>query len=207
MSAYAPDPDLANTPGEPSTPGTRESLRLAAVAAITEEGWQAAGARSVTRRAQVPLGAINYHFEGKEDLFRQAALAEIALMFRTPTQILKGSGSITELVKSMLRWSRADDVTELQRTLLLEVMAQSQRDPRLARLLAEALAGYRNNVVDALTRVQPGIARQPAADRAAVAAAFAAHCDGLWLHSVIESAFPHGAAGDAATTIWTAALQ
>ncbi len=194
----------------PSTSSTPAALRAAALIAIAEEGWQAASARSVTRRAQVPLGAINYHYKGgKEELFRLAALSEIGLMFQTPGRIRAMSTSVSDLVDGMLGWSRADDVTDLQRVLLLEVMAQSRRDPDLAQMLAQALTGYRSNVTDALERVRPGVHRQgsPAADASAVAAAFAAHCDGLWLHSVIERTFPHEAAGRAASTIWVTALE
>lgn len=177
---------------------TRAALEAAAVAAIGEEGWQAAGVRSVTRRAGVPLGAITYHYGGKEQLFRTAALDQVRLMFATPGAIMAEAASVPELVERMLAWSRADDVTDDQRLLLLEVMAQSRRDPELAMLLGQALVGYRAALAEALGRATA--VPDGAAD------AFAAHCDGLWLHAVIEPGFPGASAGAAAAEAWIRAL-
>ena len=218
----------AGRTGQDGPPGeaTRSALRAAAAVAIAEEGWQAAGARSVARRAGVPLGAINYHFAGKEDLFRQAALAEIFAMFAAPGRIIAEAEDLEELVERMLAWSRADEVTATQQVLLLEVMAQSRRDPELGRLLAEGLGGYRRAVADAFARLAPAdAAADDGGDDAvsdgggddadapggcsqwlALASAFAAHCDGLWLHFVVEPDFPNEPAGRQATAAWLARL-
>lgn len=179
---------------------TRDALLNAALAAVDDEGWQAAGVRSVTARAGAPLGAVNYHFGSKEALFREAALAEIGLMFATPGRLMTGATDLGSLVTAMLAWSRDPDVTDRQRTLLLEVMAQSRRDEDLAAALGGALAGYRQALAEALSRVR-GRAVEPD-----VADAFAAHCDGLWLHSVIDPTFRGEGAGAAAADAWVAAL-
>lgn len=180
---------------------TRDALLAAAVAAIDEEGWQAAGVRSVTARAGAPLGAVNYHFSSKEDLFREAAMTEVADMFATPGKVMAVATDLRSLVEAMLAWSRDPDVSDRQRTLLLEVMSQSRRDPILAAHLGEALAGYRRTLAASLSRVhRSGVV-------ADVADAFAAHCDGLWLHSVIDPSFPGEGAGAAAADVWVRALS
>lgn len=179
---------------------TRDALLTAALAAVDDEGWQAAGVRSVTARAGAPLGAVNYHFGSKEALFREAALAEIGAMFATPGRIMSGATDLRSLVTAMLAWSRDPDVTDRQRTLLLEVMAQSRRDEDLAATLGEALAGYRRALAEALSQARGRPVEPDVAD------AFAAHCDGLWLHSVIDPTFRSQGAGTAAAAAWVAAL-
>lgn len=182
---------------------TRAALLRAAVDVIAEQGWQGAGARSVTERAGVPLGALNYHFATKEHLFRQAAVTEVTDMFATPARIMRGSETVKGLVDDMVGWSRVADVTATQQVLLLEVMLQSRRDPALAAGLAGALRDYRHQLADALTRVlDTGCDVEEA-----LAGALAALCDGLFLHAMIEPAFPHRGAADAAREVWAAFFE
>ena len=191
---------------------TRAALAAAAVTAIVEEGWQAAGSRSVTGRAGVPLGALNYHFDTKEALFRAAAMTEIAAMFATPWRIMTSSATLVDLVDGMLGWSRSADVTATQQALLLEVMAQSRRDSDLAAALAASLDGYREALAGALQRLRAGRGGADAVtdhavtdDALELAAAFAAHCNGMWLQGVVEPAAPSGATARA-RRVWLAAL-
>lgn len=190
--------------------GTRSALLGAAVAAIVEEGWQAAGSRSVASRAGAPLGALNYHFGSKEALFRAAAMAEVGAMFATPWRIIADSREIGELVEGMLGWSRSPDVTPVQQVLLLEVMAQSRRDPELATALRAGLDGYRHALAGALHRlgaVPPGPGAEPTEEALELAGAFAAQCNGLWLQFVIEPGLPHAAAAARAAETWRRALN
>lgn len=187
---------------------TRAALTAAAILAIVEEGWQAAGSRSVTARAAVPLGALNYHFGSKEALFREAAMAEVTTMFGTPWEIIACSTTPAELVDGMVGWSRSSDVTAVQQALLLEVMAQSRRDPELATVLEHSLDGYRVALAEALHRVGAAAttARPPSIEALEVAAAFAAQCNGLWLQHIIEPGQPHAAAAAHAARAWRTML-
>jgi AcrR family transcriptional regulator len=181
---------------------TRVRLLQAASAAIADEGWLAASVRSVTGRADVPLGAITYHFGGKEELFREAAIDTLRQMFETPNQILATATTLPELVDRLLGWSTADDARAEQRMLLLETMTQSRRDPALERAVGYALDSYRASVGDAIARLAGG----GSAHSNGVAAAFAAHCDGLWLHTIIDPEFPRVEAAEDAAVMWKRAL-
>ncbi len=156
----------------------------------------------MTERAGVPLGALNYHYASKEQLFRQAALAAIADMFRTPARIMRDSATAEELVSDLLGWSRVADVTATQQTLLLETMLQSRRDPALSAGLSDALHEYGRQVAGALNRLLGSIPGDEA-----LAGALVALCDGLFLHAMIEPAFPHRGAADAARGLWAAFLD
>ncbi|MFF5174241.1 TetR/AcrR family transcriptional regulator [Micromonospora sp. NPDC000089] len=193
-------------------PGTRARAALiqAAVDAIVAEGWQAAGSRSVTSRAGVPLGALNYHFGSKEGLFRHAAMLEIQAMFATPWALIAGSRSIDGLVEALLRWSRSPDVSSRQQALLLEAMAQSKRDADLATALQGGLSAFRDQVAAALHRlgvVPTTTEPEPTAEAAALAAAFTAHCNGLWLQYVTEPQAPHEPAAEHAIRAWQTAFR
>ncbi len=185
--------------GNAAGEGTRAALEAAAVAAIVDEGWQGASSRSVTARAAVPLGALNYHFGSKEALFRRAAMAEVARMFTTPWRIMQTGTGVTALVEALVGWTRSADVTAVQQALLLEVMAQSRRDPELAGLLEESLAAYRGAVAAALERL--GVT-----DGAGVAAALTAQLNGLWLQAIVEPGLPAADGARRAARVWATDL-
>ncbi len=146
---------------------------------------------------------LTYHFGGKEDLLREAALATLGRMFAVPQQILTTAASLPELIDGMLTWSTADDAGEEGRIVLLEAMTQSRRDPVLSEALARALTGYRTAVAAAFIR----LTETPRAFTSAAADSFAAHCDGLWLHAIIDPDFPTIAARDETTRLWRAAVS
>ncbi|ACK50815.1 transcriptional regulator, TetR family [Methylocella silvestris BL2] len=65
---------------------TRQALLAHAAVAFAENGFERAAVREITRRAAVNQAAINYHFGGKEALYREvlrlafAALREASLL-------------------------------------------------------------------------------------------------------------------------------
>ena len=50
---------------------TREALIEAAAGVFAEKGYEGGSVRDITRRAQANQAAINYHFGGKEGLYRE----------------------------------------------------------------------------------------------------------------------------------------
>jgi AcrR family transcriptional regulator len=65
---------------------TRQALLDRAIDAFAENGFERASVREITRRAEVNQAAINYHFGGKEALYREvlrlafAALRDASLL-------------------------------------------------------------------------------------------------------------------------------
>ncbi|WP_375451438.1 TetR/AcrR family transcriptional regulator [uncultured Devosia sp.] len=181
--------------------GSRSALVTAAVATIVAEGWQGAGVRSITARAGVPLGALNYHFGSRDALLRHAAMAEIGRMFQTPAALIAHAPVLVDLVAGMLTWATSPSTSATQQILLLEVMAQARRDLALAGDLQAALVAYRDTLAHSLLRLVPP--RLDQGSMAHEADCFAAHCNGLWLQSVIEPAFPADQATEVAVDLWT----
>ena len=50
---------------------TRQALITAALAVFAEKGFTAGSVRDITRRAKANGAAVNYHFGGKEGLYRE----------------------------------------------------------------------------------------------------------------------------------------
>lgn len=179
---------------------TREALLDAAAAVIADEGWHGATARSIAGRADVPLGAVNYHFRGKDELLRVAVVGELHRMFATPRRIMSEARSLDELLSGMIGWACGADTTMRQHVLLFEAMAQARRDPVLGELLGEALVAFRRSLEKELARLVSKADASPPLP--AVGAAFAAQCDGLFLHFLIEPGFPLGLANEQASAAW-----
>lgn len=184
---------------------TKAALLQAAAEVIAERGWHAANARAVADRAGAPLGAVNYHFDGKEDLLRQAAIHAIARMYVVPTQMIGTTSTLRVLLDWIFQWQRSPDVSVEQRVLVLEVMLQSRRDPRLAAMFVSTLEGYRAFLAEVVHRTATQL--PPGSDAGAVADALSATLDGLMLHFLIDRAFPLDEATAMTATAWRALLQ
>jgi AcrR family transcriptional regulator len=59
---------------------TRQALLYHATAVFAENGFERASVREITRRAQVNQAAINYHFGGKEALYREVLRLAVAAL-------------------------------------------------------------------------------------------------------------------------------
>jgi AcrR family transcriptional regulator len=176
-------------------PTTRSALLRAAVEAVVDLGWQGASVREIAGRAGVPVGGIHYHFGGRDALLLEATMAQVAGMFATPAAGIAAARTVDELLGEVLGWAHTADATPGQRTLLLEVMLASRREPAVTTALDAALAGYREAVTAALARV--GVDPAPG-----LVAALVAQTDGLWLHELVEPGFPSAQASAASIAIW-----
>jgi AcrR family transcriptional regulator len=57
---------------------TRQALITAALAVFAEKGFTAGSVRDITRRAKANGAAVNYHFGGKEGLYREVLRSALA---------------------------------------------------------------------------------------------------------------------------------
>ena len=61
---------MKDAPRSPSRAATRERLLEAACALFAERGWHGTRVQDVCRAADANIAAVNYHFGGKEGLYR-----------------------------------------------------------------------------------------------------------------------------------------
>lgn len=65
--------------------GTREALEAAAERLVVEQGFTATTARDLARVAAVPLGSVNYHYSGTDELLMLGLGRVIDRWVREPT--------------------------------------------------------------------------------------------------------------------------
>lgn len=169
----------------PQSGETRQRLLEAAAALIAEVGWGRVTTRAVAERAELPLGAVSYHFRGKQELLTQASLEVVEGIF--PTTQLAGVETLAELIgmikTSVGSWDAFDPVLS---GVLMETMRESGRDPVLQERMAALLADYRRLLTELVRSEQQRGTVAVDVDPAAVATLIAAAGDGLLLHVLLD---------------------
>lgn len=170
----------------PHSGETRQRLLTAAAVLIAEVGWGRVTTRAVAERAGLPLGAVSYHFRGKQELLTQAALETVEAIF--PISELAGVETVAELMGSITASvGPLDGNDRVLSGVLLEALREAGRDRELAERMTTLLAEYRR-LLSELVRAeqQRGVVRADA-DPAALATLVAATGDGLLLHALLDS--------------------
>lgn len=120
-----------------SAAGTRKRLLLAARSAFAERGFHGASVRLIARRAGLAPGLINYHFDGKDGLYRAvlgAANEELAGILGR--RLILPSSPMDRLVGMASDFF--DFVTE-RRDLVRILMREVLDDAALVKASAEAM--------------------------------------------------------------------
>src|SRR3954471_18939983 len=99
---------------------TRRAIIDAAVALIGEVGWGQVTTRAIAARAGVPHGAVGYHFNGKAELLREAAISATMRVLADPMAMTRGATSVAELVEGTLAWYSGGGISDPSVALLLE---------------------------------------------------------------------------------------
>lgn len=160
-------------------------MLTAAAELIAEVGWGRVTTRAVAARAGLPLGAVTYHFRGKQELLTQAALQAVEGVF--PMTELAGVGTLPELIR-MIRTSVSDRNSgdPVLSGVFMETLREAARSPVLRERMATLLADYRRLLRDLVRTEQQRGAVRAGVDPAAVANLVAAAGDGLLLHALLE---------------------
>jgi AcrR family transcriptional regulator len=166
---------------------TRTAITDAAIALIGEVGWGQVTTRAIAARAQVPHGAIGYHFAGKADLLRGAAVEATMRVLAEPLALARQAAGVRELLDGTFGWYASGGLSDPSVALLLETVRQAGRDELLREPIAAELRRYRQALAELVATDQQRGAIRPA-DPAGVAALLAALLDGLLLHLVLDPA-------------------
>ncbi|MBU0741399.1 CerR family C-terminal domain-containing protein [bacterium] len=132
-----------------SEPTTKERLLDAAEILFAQKGYEAVSIREIAGAADVNLAAVNYHFQGKENLYREVLrrflapkreklLAAIALV-----EAADDSQPRLEMLIRAFVGTHLEDALNSPRGLLgLHLMSREMAEPRQgARVLVEELIG------------------------------------------------------------------
>lgn len=180
---------------------TRAAIIDATVALIGELGWGQVTMRKIAARAGVPHGAINYHFQGKDDLLRKAAVAGTLQALAEPLAMARAAGGIQEMFEGTIGWFMSGGLQDPSVALLLETARQSSRDPALREPLTAEMRKFRVALAELVRRGQEDGDVNRDAPASGVATMVAALLDGLLLHVILDPELDLQGAAEAVRTL------
>jgi len=165
---------------------TRAAITSATIALIAKVGWGHVTTRAIAAEAGVPHGAVSYHFRGKEELLREAAISATLQALAEPLAMARRAGSLCEVLEGTLGWYASGGLNDPSVALLLETLRQASRDPALREPIAHELRAYRAALGDLADADQQRGDLAPGVSTSATAMVVAALADGLLLHLILD---------------------
>ncbi len=110
MSTAAPEPGAAQASPETGRPETRDRIVAAALGVFAAQGYDGTTTRQIADAAGVNLGLLQYHFGGKEKLWRAAvdlAFAELEAGLEqvvAEDMVLGGEDQLRALIRDHVRF-------------------------------------------------------------------------------------------------------
>jgi AcrR family transcriptional regulator len=139
----------------------------------------------VAARADLPHGAVSYHFHGKQELLTEAALQVFEQAF--PIEELRALETLADLIRLFEPWlGDSGEADSLVARVGIEAMLEAERNPFLRERMASMLREFREAIAD-LARAGQVRGTAPAAARPeALATLIGAVGDGLFLHARLD---------------------
>jgi AcrR family transcriptional regulator len=138
---------------------TRERIMKAAERLFAERGYDATSIRAIVAKARVNQAAINYHFDGKDGLYREVlraafrALTEQQLEHADEMKAMSREAALTEFIRRQLRpLLGRDEYSRHMRILNWETVRPTAV---FRKLLSEEAAPFMGLAVELVRRFQP----------------------------------------------------
>ncbi|GAB3973838.1 TetR family transcriptional regulator [Actinoallomurus acanthiterrae] len=166
---------------------TRQRLIEGAIETIRTHGLAGTSARSIAATAGVNQALVFYHFGSVHDLLQTACLAVTQARVAGFTERLDQIADLRQLL-ALGRTLHAEEHAQGNVTVLAQMLAGAQADPRIAGATAAALQLWITPIEHTLTRL---LADSPVAeliDAAGLARAMSAGFVGLELYEGVDSA-------------------
>jgi AcrR family transcriptional regulator len=138
---------------------TRERILKAAERLFSERGYDDTSVRAIVAKARVNQAAVNYHFAGKEGLYREVlrtafrALTADQLAHGEEAKTLSREQALGEFVRRQLRPLAARD--EFSRYMQIFNWETARPTPVFRKLLREETAPFMGLAVDLVRRFMP----------------------------------------------------
>jgi AcrR family transcriptional regulator len=138
---------------------TRERILKAAQRLFAERGYEATSVRAIVAKARVNQAAINYHFAGKDGLYREVlraafrALTEHQLAHAEEAKTMSREKALAEFVRDQLRPLLARD--ELSRHIRIFNWEAVRPTAVFRKLMSEEAAPFMGLAVDLVRRFLP----------------------------------------------------
>jgi AcrR family transcriptional regulator len=138
---------------------TRERIMKAAERLFAERGYDATSIRAIVAKARVNQAAINYHFDGKDGLYREVlrtafrALTEQQLEHADEMKAMSREAALVEFIRRQLRpLMGRDEYSRHMRILNWETVRPTAV---FRKLLSEEAAPFMGLAVELVRRFQP----------------------------------------------------
>ncbi len=138
---------------------TRERILKAAERLFAERGYDATSIRAIVAKARVNQAAINYHFDGKDGLYREVlraafrALTEQQLEHADEMKAMSREAALAEFIRRQLRpLLGRDEYSRHMRILNWETVRPTAV---FRKLLSEEAAPFMGLAVELVRRFQP----------------------------------------------------
>jgi AcrR family transcriptional regulator len=138
---------------------TRERILKAAERLFAERGYDGTSVRTIVAKAKVNQAAINYHFEGKDGLYREVlrtafrALTEDQLAHGEEIKTMSREAALAEFVRRQLRPLTARD--EFSRSLRIFNWETVRPTAVFRKLMSEEATPFMGLAVDVIRRFLP----------------------------------------------------
>jgi AcrR family transcriptional regulator len=138
---------------------TRERIMKAAERLFAERGYDATSIRAIVAKARVNQAAVNYHFDGKDGLYREVlraafrALTEQQLDHADEMKAMSREAALAEFIRRQLRpLLGRDEYSRHMRILNWETVRPTAV---FRKLLSEEAAPFMGLAVELVRRFQP----------------------------------------------------
>lgn len=138
---------------------TRERIMKAAERLFAERGYDGTSIRAIVGKARVNQAAINYHFDGKDGLYREVlrtafrALTEQQLLHAARSKEASREEALAEFIRDQLRPLQARD--ELSRHIRIFNWETVRPTAVFRKLLSEEAAPFMGAATDLVRRFLP----------------------------------------------------
>ena len=138
---------------------TRERIMKAAERLFAERGYDGTSIRAIVARAHVNQAAINYHFEGKDGLYREVlrtafrGLTEDQLVHAGEASTMSREEALAAFIRRQLRPLLARD--EASRHMRIFNWETVRPTPVFRRLISEEAAPFMSVATDLVRRFMP----------------------------------------------------
>ncbi len=143
---------------------TRERIMKAAERLFAEHGYDGTSIRAIVAKARVNQAAINYHFAGKDGLYREVlraafhALTELQLSHADEVKAMSREAALAEFIRRQLRpLTTRDEFSRYMRIFNWETVRPTAV---FRKLLSEEAAPFMGLAVDLVQRFLPDADRR-----------------------------------------------
>lgn len=158
---------------------TQEQILDAVQSVIVRDGVRGASMRQVAQEADVSLGLLSYHFDGKDSLILAAFERATTTLREASLEAADAVEDPEERVKAFLRGSFTDTFLDGEYLRLrVSLWAVSLTDEDLAKISATFYEDYAKTLASLIVDARPGISDEEATMRTHDVIAFS---NGLWL--------------------------